>query len=106
MDLELSDEQVWIEESINTLLDRQWPPAESAWQAGEAERARLWDSLVEFGLLSGAGTDLGAIELCLAARAAGGHLASVPAARQRRRPLRGGAIRGRAPGEIRRRARR
>ncbi len=26
MDLELSDEQVWLEESINTLLDRQWPP--------------------------------------------------------------------------------
>ncbi len=78
MDLELSDEQVWIEESINTLLDRQWPAAETAWQAGEAERARLWNSLVEFGLLSGAGTDLGAIELCLAARAAGGHLASAP----------------------------
>jgi alkylation response protein AidB-like acyl-CoA dehydrogenase len=78
VDLELSDEQVWIEESINTLLDRQWPAAESAWAAGEAERARLWDSLVEFGLLGGAGTDLGAIELCLAARAAGGHLASSP----------------------------
>jgi alkylation response protein AidB-like acyl-CoA dehydrogenase len=78
VDLELSDEQVWIEESINTLLDRQWPPAENAWQAGETDRARLWDSLVEFGLLSGAGTDLGAIELCLVARAAGGHLASAP----------------------------
>ena len=36
MDLELSDEQVWIEESINTLLDRQWPAAQDAWQAGEA----------------------------------------------------------------------
>jgi alkylation response protein AidB-like acyl-CoA dehydrogenase len=78
VDLELSDEQVWIEESINTLLDRQWPTAEGAWQAGEAERARLWDSLVEFGLLTGAGTDLGAIELCLAARAMGRHLASAP----------------------------
>ena len=78
MDLELSDEQVWLEESINTLLDRRWPAAESAWQAGEAERARLWESLVEFGLLGGAGTDLGAIELCLVARAVGGHLAVVP----------------------------
>jgi alkylation response protein AidB-like acyl-CoA dehydrogenase len=78
VDLELSDEQVWIEESINTLLDRQWPSAETAWQAGEAERARLWDSLVEFGVLSGAGTDLGAIELCLTARAVGRHLASAP----------------------------
>jgi alkylation response protein AidB-like acyl-CoA dehydrogenase len=79
VDLELSDEQVWIEESINTLLDRQWPPVETAWQAGEAERARLWESLVEFGLLGGsADGQLGAIELCLAARAVGGHLASVP----------------------------
>jgi len=79
VDLELSDEQVWIDESINTLLDRHWLPAEAAWQAGEAERARLWESLVEFGLLSGgADGQLGAVELCLAARAAGGHLASVP----------------------------
>ncbi len=78
MDLELSDEQVWLEESINTMLDRRWPAAESAWQAGEADRARLWESLVEFGLLGGAGTDLGAIELCLVARAVGGHLAAVP----------------------------
>jgi alkylation response protein AidB-like acyl-CoA dehydrogenase len=79
VDLELSDEQVWIQESVGTLLDRQWPPARDAWQAGEAERTRLWKSLVEFGLLSGAGSDLGAIELCLAARAIGAHLASVPA---------------------------
>lgn len=78
MDLELSDEQVWIEESLGTLLERQWPPAQDAWKAGDAERARLWQSLVEFGLLTGAGSDLGAIELCLAARTIGAHLASVP----------------------------
>jgi alkylation response protein AidB-like acyl-CoA dehydrogenase len=78
VDLELSDEQVWIEESLGTLFGRQWPPAQDAWQAGKAERTRLWDSLVEFGMLSGAGSDLGAIELCLAARAVGTHLASVP----------------------------
>jgi alkylation response protein AidB-like acyl-CoA dehydrogenase len=78
MDLELSDEQVWLEESINTLLDRQWPPAETAWQAGLTERAQLWSSLVDFGVLGGAEGQLGAIELCLAARAIGGHLASVP----------------------------
>ena len=78
MDLELSDEQVWLDESINTLLDRRWPPAEAAWQAGDGERAQLWESLVEFGVLAGAGTDLGAIELCLVARAVGGHLAAVP----------------------------
>jgi alkylation response protein AidB-like acyl-CoA dehydrogenase len=78
MDLELSDEQVWLEESINTLLDRQWPPAHDAWKAGAEERARLWDSLVEFGVLGGPDGQLGAIELCLTARALGGHLASVP----------------------------
>jgi alkylation response protein AidB-like acyl-CoA dehydrogenase len=79
VDLDLSDEQILLEESINTLLDRRWPPAESAWQSGEAERARLWESLVEFGLFSGgAESQLGAIELCLAARALGGHLASAP----------------------------
>jgi alkylation response protein AidB-like acyl-CoA dehydrogenase len=78
VDLELSDEQVWIEESLGTLLTRQWPPAADAWKAGETERTRLWESVVEFGLLSGAGNELGAIELCLAARAVGAHLASVP----------------------------
>jgi alkylation response protein AidB-like acyl-CoA dehydrogenase len=78
VDLELTDEQVLLEESINTLLDRRWPPAEVAWRAGEAERARLWESLVEFGLLASAGTDLGAIELCVVARAVGAHLAAVP----------------------------
>ena len=78
MDLELSDEQRWLDESINTLLDRQWPPAQDAWQAGDTERTRLWDSLVEFGMVTGAESELGAIELCLAARAIGGHLASVP----------------------------
>jgi alkylation response protein AidB-like acyl-CoA dehydrogenase len=77
VDLELSDEQVWLEESINTLLDRQWPPAEAAWQAGHAERERLWESLAEFGVLGGQDGHLGAIELCLTARAVGSHLASV-----------------------------
>ncbi len=78
MDLELSDEQVWLEESINTLLERQWPSAQDSWQAGETERAGLWESCVEFGLLGGIGGQLGAIELCLVARAVGRHLASVP----------------------------
>ncbi|MGA2010157.1 MAG: acyl-CoA dehydrogenase [Solirubrobacteraceae bacterium] len=78
MDLELSDEQVWLEESVNKLLDREWPPAEVAWTAGAADRQRLWNSLVAFGLLEGGDGRLGAIELCLAARALGTHLASVP----------------------------
>ena len=89
MDLELSDEQVWIEESINTLLDRQWPPAEAAWQAGEAERARLWEQprRVRRAQRRRDG-DLGAIELCLVARALGASPCLGPAARQRRRSLR------------------
>jgi alkylation response protein AidB-like acyl-CoA dehydrogenase len=67
MDLELSDEQRWLGESVETLLAR------------EAEPARLWARLVEFGALSVGGDDgLGAVELCLIARALGAHLAPVP----------------------------
>jgi alkylation response protein AidB-like acyl-CoA dehydrogenase len=67
MDLELSDEQQWLGESVETLLAR------------EAGGDRLWASLVEFGALSVGGEDgLGAVELCLIARALGAHLAPVP----------------------------
>jgi alkylation response protein AidB-like acyl-CoA dehydrogenase len=67
MDLELSDEQRWLSESVDTLLAR------------EAEPERLWTRLVEFGALSVGGDDgLGAVELCLIARALGAHLAPVP----------------------------
>ena len=66
MDLELSDEQRWLTESVETLLAR------------EAE-TRLWAGLVEFGALSVGGDEgLGAVELCLIARALGAHLAPVP----------------------------
>lgn len=67
MDLELSDEQRWLGESVDTLLARQ------------TEHGRLWTSLVEFGALSVGGDDgLGAVELCLIARALGARLAPVP----------------------------
>ena len=67
MDLELSDEQRWLSESLETLLAR------------EAEPARLWARLVDFGALSVGGDDgLGAVELCLIGRALGAHLAPVP----------------------------
>jgi alkylation response protein AidB-like acyl-CoA dehydrogenase len=67
MDLELSDEQRWLSESVETLLAR------------EAEPARQWARLVDFGALSVGGDDgLGAVELCLIARALGTHLAPVP----------------------------
>jgi alkylation response protein AidB-like acyl-CoA dehydrogenase len=67
MDLELSDEQRWLSESVDTLLAR------------EPEHGRLWPRLVEFGALSVGGEDgLGAVEMCLIARSLGAHLAAVP----------------------------
>src|SRR5512133_82169 len=67
MDLELSDEQTWLSESLDTLLAR------------ESQGADLWTSLVDFGALTVGGEEgLGAIELCLIARALGAHLAPVP----------------------------
>src|SRR5437762_2907524 len=62
MDLELSDEQRWLSESVDGLLGRSGAP---------------WDALVEFGALA-VGEGLGAIELCLVARGIGAHLAEVP----------------------------
>jgi alkylation response protein AidB-like acyl-CoA dehydrogenase len=79
VDLELSDEQTWLSESLLTLLSREWPGAEAAHETGPDNRAKLWASLVEFGALAvGREEGLGAVELCLAARAMGLHLASTP----------------------------
>jgi alkylation response protein AidB-like acyl-CoA dehydrogenase len=67
MDLELSDEQTWLSESFETLLGR------------ESQGADLWARLVDFGALTVGGEEgLGAVELCLIARALGAHLAPVP----------------------------
>jgi alkylation response protein AidB-like acyl-CoA dehydrogenase len=67
VDLELSDEQRWVGESVDALLSRADDPDV------------VWPSLVDFGALSVGGDDgLGAIELCLIARALGAHLAPVP----------------------------
>ena len=74
MDLELSDEQRWLSEAVETLLSREWVGPEQAVSAGENERSRLWAALTQFGALEG----LGAVELCLIARLLGAHLASVP----------------------------
>jgi alkylation response protein AidB-like acyl-CoA dehydrogenase len=64
MDLQLTDEQTWLAESTETLLEREPEP---------------WTSLVEFGALQiGAEEGLGAVELCLIARGLGAHLASTP----------------------------
>jgi alkylation response protein AidB-like acyl-CoA dehydrogenase len=65
MDLELSDEQTWLSQAVETLLER---------KADEP-----WTSLVEFGALSVGGDEgLGAVELCLIARALGARLAPLP----------------------------
>jgi alkylation response protein AidB-like acyl-CoA dehydrogenase len=79
MDLELTDEQIWLSESIETLLEREWLPAEALAGATDRQRRRVWERLVEFGALSvGGDGGLGAVELCLIARALGARLASVP----------------------------
>ena len=65
MDLQLTDEQTWLAESLETLLQR--------------DPERVWERLVEFGALDIGGEDgLGAVELCLIARGLGAHLACAP----------------------------
>jgi alkylation response protein AidB-like acyl-CoA dehydrogenase len=67
MDLELSDEQRWLSESVDALLSRDRDPDV------------LWRDLVAFGGLTVGGEEgLGAVELCLVARALGAHLAPLP----------------------------
>jgi alkylation response protein AidB-like acyl-CoA dehydrogenase len=79
MDLELSDEQTWLAESVQTLLAREWRPAPDAPYGDEAQRDRLWRALVDFGALTVGGDEgLGAVELCVISRALGAHLAPVP----------------------------
>ena len=79
MDLELTDEQRWLQESIDTLLDREWLAPESVAQATLERRAQVWSELVTFGALSIGGEDgVGAVEACLIARSLGSHLGSTP----------------------------
>jgi alkylation response protein AidB-like acyl-CoA dehydrogenase len=77
MDLELTDEQRWLGESVETLLEREWVPAESVDTTDPARRRRVWQQLVAFGALS-VGDGIGAVEACLIARALGAHLVAVP----------------------------
>ena len=71
MDLELTEEQTMLDEALTTLLQREWLPAEHAHTATPEQRAHLDAALREFF----DGEDLGAVELCLAARRFGAHLA-------------------------------
>ena len=74
MDLELTDEQTMLGEALTTLLEREWLPAETAHTATPEQRSHLWDALHEFF----GDAELGAVELCVAARLFGAHLASTP----------------------------
>jgi alkylation response protein AidB-like acyl-CoA dehydrogenase len=68
MDLELTDEQTLLAESVQQLLSR-------------SPGAGAWPALVDFGVLSiavGEDEDVGAVELALVARAVGERLESVP----------------------------
>jgi alkylation response protein AidB-like acyl-CoA dehydrogenase len=67
MDLELTDEQTWLAQSVEQLL-------------AQSPGADTWPALVEFGALAiASGEDrLGAVELALVGRALGQSLASVP----------------------------
>ena len=79
MDLELTDEQRWLSESIETLLEREWLAADAVAETTVERRRRVWDQLVAFGALSiGGEGGIGAIEACLIARSLGAHLASAP----------------------------
>jgi alkylation response protein AidB-like acyl-CoA dehydrogenase len=78
MDLELTDEQTWLAESVETLLARHWIEPGAVWEADHDTAARVWAELVEFGALTVGPDGLGAIELCLIGRALGARLAKAP----------------------------
>jgi len=81
MELELTEEQSWISESIDTLLSREWVAPQDVSGASAVRRLQTWTALVEFGsfgIKKDSEDGLGAVELCLIARSLGSHLASVP----------------------------
>jgi alkylation response protein AidB-like acyl-CoA dehydrogenase len=65
MDLQLTEEQRWLAESIGELLDRTDPAA-------------VWSALADFGAFDVGDDGLGAVELALIARAIGERLAALP----------------------------
>jgi alkylation response protein AidB-like acyl-CoA dehydrogenase len=78
MDLQLTDEQTWLSESVETMLSRR-AAEDGIVDPGAGDD--LWRELAEFGALE-IGVDdeesLGAVEAALIARALGRHLAAVP----------------------------
>jgi alkylation response protein AidB-like acyl-CoA dehydrogenase len=65
VDLELTEEQRWLAESVDELLDR-------------TEPAAVWAALADFGAFDVGGEGLGAVELALIARAIGERLVALP----------------------------
>jgi alkylation response protein AidB-like acyl-CoA dehydrogenase len=65
MDLQLTEEQRWLTESVDELLAR-------------ADAARGWPDLVEFGAFAVDDDGLGAVELALVARSVGARLLALP----------------------------
>jgi alkylation response protein AidB-like acyl-CoA dehydrogenase len=66
VDLQLTEEQRWLSESVDALIARE--PAD-----------RIWRTLVEFGALEVRGDEaMGVVELALVARSVGARLAAVP----------------------------
>ena len=96
MDLELSDEQTWLS---RVRRDAARPRVEARARRAvrrRPTRATGCGGLVDFGALAVGGDDgLGAVELCLIARALGAHLAPVPYLGERRGALRGRVLRPR-----------
>ena len=74
MELELTEEQAWISESIDTLFSREWVTPQDVADASPERRRQTWTALVKFGSfgIKKDGEDgLGAVELCLIARSLG-----------------------------------
>ena len=52
MELELTKEQSWISESVDTLLSREWVAPADIVSVSAERRRRTWTALVQFGALS------------------------------------------------------
>ena len=49
MELELTEEQCWMSESVDTLLGREWVTPQEVSGASAERRRQTWTALVEFG---------------------------------------------------------
>ena len=65
MDLQLTEEQGWLAQAVDELLDR-------------ADAGAVWGKLVEFGAFEIGAEGLGAVELALVSRAIGARLVAAP----------------------------